>query len=79
MNSNTTQVIDGAGPITGLFVILLGIAVFIIWRSLNKQIKKVSPDLPGGPEDKRFAEDWSFTEEAIERGEDERGEDEPRV
>ena len=40
MNSNVSQVIDGAGPITGLFVLLLGVAVFFIWRSLNKQMKK---------------------------------------
>ena len=51
MNSNVSQVIDGAGPITGLFVLLLGVAVFLIWRSLNKQMKKVDATLPGGPED----------------------------
>ena len=51
MNSNVSQVIDGAGPITGLFVLLLGVAVFFIWRSLNKQMKKVDASLPGGPED----------------------------
>ena len=51
MNSNVSQVIDGAGPITGLFVLLLGVAVFFIWRSLNKQMKKVDAPLPGGPED----------------------------
>ena len=51
MNSNISQVIDGAGPITGLFVLLLGVAVFFIWRSLNKQMKKVDATLSGGPED----------------------------
>ena len=51
MNSKVSQVIDGAGPITGLFVLLLGVAVFFIWRSLNKQMKKVDATLPGGPED----------------------------
>ncbi len=51
MNSNVSQVIDGAGPITGLFVLLLRVAVFFIWRSLNKQMKKVDATLPGGPED----------------------------
>ena len=34
-----------------LFVLLLGVAVFFIWRSLNKQMKKVDATLPGGPED----------------------------
>ena len=51
MNSNVSQVIDGAGPITGLFVLLLGVAMFFIWRSLNKQMTKVDATLPGGPED----------------------------
>lgn len=73
MDSDLSQVIDGAGPITGLFVLLLGVAVFFIWRSLNKQIKKVNTNLPPGPEDERLAEDAHFTEEALERGEDESG------
>ena len=63
MNSNVSQVIDGAGPITGLFVLLLGVAVFFIWRSLNKQMKKVDATLPGGPEDtKHIATEQTGTE-----------------
>ena len=64
MNSNVSQVIDGAGPITGLFVLLLGVAVFFIWRSLNKQMKKVDATLPGGPEDtKHIATEQTETEQ----------------
>ena len=64
MNSNVSQVIDGAGPITGLFVLLLGVAVFLIWRSLNKQMKKVDATLPGGPEDtKHIATEQTGTEQ----------------
>lgn len=64
MNSNVSQVIDGAGPITGLFVLLLGVAVFFIWRSLNKQMKKVDATLPGGPEDtKHIATEQTGTEQ----------------
>ena len=64
MNSNVSQVIDGAGPITGLFVLLLGVAVFLIWRSLNKQMKKVDATLPGGPEDiKHIATEQTETEQ----------------
>lgn len=64
MNSNVSQVIDGAGPITGLFVLLLGVAVFFIWRSLNKQMKKVDATLSGGPEDtKHIATEQTGTEQ----------------
>lgn len=64
MNSNVSQVIDGAGPITGLFVLLLGVAVFFIWRSLNKQMKKVDATLPGGSEDiKHIATEQTGTEQ----------------
>ena len=64
MNSNVSQVIDGAGPITGLFVLLLGVAVFFIWRSLNKQMEKVDATLPGGPEDtKHIATEQTGTEQ----------------
>ena len=64
MNSNVSQVIDGAGPITGLFVLLLGVAVFLICRSLNKQMKKVDATLPGGPEDtKHIATEQTGTQQ----------------
>ena len=65
------SVIDKAGPIAGLFVLALGIALFFLFRSMNKQMKKISPDLPEGPDDKLQAEDRRLTEEAVERGEDE--------
>jgi hypothetical protein len=70
-STDLSQVVDGAGPITGLFVLLLGLAIFIIWRSMNRQIKKIDVDLPDGPQDRRIEEDREFTEEAVERGEDE--------
>lgn len=44
-----SAVIDGAGPIAGLFVILLGVALFFLWRSMNRQLRKIDPDLPDGP------------------------------
>ena len=72
-NSDLSQVIDGAGPIAGLFVLLLGIAVFLLWRNMNKQLKKVDANLPKGPEDEREAYDEELTEEAVKRGEDEQG------
>ena len=81
MNSNVSQVIDGAGPITGLFVLLLGVAVFFIWRSLNKQMKKVDATLPGGPEDSEsigteLSNDDRVPNSAKTRGEDDSTDDE---
>lgn len=67
-----SEVIDGAGPIAGLFVLLLGIAIYFLWRNMNKQLKKVDANLPLGPEDEREAYDHELTEEAIERGEDDK-------
>lgn len=78
MDSNVSQVIDGGLQVVGIIVLVLGIAVFLLWKSMNRQIKKINTDLPGGPEDKRLAEDEQFTEEAIVRGEDERDEDDQR-
>lgn len=72
-NPDLAQVIDGAGPIAGLFVLLLAIAVFLLWRNMNKQLKKVDANLSKGPEDEREAYDEELTEEAVKRGEDEQG------
>ena len=44
-----SSVIDGAGPIAGVFVILLGVALFLLWRSMNRQLRKIDPELPEGP------------------------------
>jgi len=36
-----TSVIDKAGPIALLFVVLLGIALYFLWKSMNRQLKRV--------------------------------------
>ena len=79
MNSNVSQVIDGGLQIVGIIVLILGIAVFFLWKSMNRQIKKISTNLPEGPQDERVAEDEKSTEEAVVRGEEERDEDEQRT
>jgi hypothetical protein len=61
-------VIDGAGPIAGLFMLLLGIAIFVIWKSMNRQLKKIDPNLPPGRADRRLMADEQYTEEAEARG-----------
>jgi hypothetical protein len=80
---NLSQLIDGAGPITGLVVLLVAGAMVLLWLSMNRQLKKVNPALPDGPEDRRQQADERYTEEAEERGADEqagndRGADEGR-
>ena len=68
--SQMAKLIDDAGPIAGLFVVVLGVALFFLWRSLNKQIKRISPDLPSGEHDLEQEADREYTEQAVERGED---------
>ena len=57
-DEDLSSVIDGAGPLAGLFVILLAVAVFIIWKSMNRQFKREQ------------AADRRYTEQAVERGEE---------
>lgn len=67
--SSLEVIIDRAGPIAGVFVLLLGGALFVLFRSMNKQMKRIDQNLPMGPEDERRAEDRALTENAIEEGE----------
>lgn len=69
--SKMEAVIDKAGPIAGLFVLVLGVAMFFLYRSMSKQMKKVSPSLPMGRDDMQQAEDRKRIAEAIEAGEGE--------
>jgi hypothetical protein len=63
------SLIDNALPIAGLFVLLLFVAVFLLWRSMNRQMKKIDPELPSGRDDREQAADRRLTQEALERGE----------
>ena len=60
--------INNALPIAGLFVLLLLIAMYFLWRSMRKQMGKISPDLPPGIDDRAQAADRQRTQDAIERG-----------
>lgn len=66
--SQMAKLIDDAGPIAGLFVLVLLIAMYFLWRSLNKQMKKIDPSLPAGEHDEEQAMDQKITEQAVERG-----------
>jgi hypothetical protein len=60
--------IDDAGPIAMAFIVALGIAMFFLFRSMSRQIKKIDPELPPGPQDVAEARDRELTAEALERG-----------
>jgi len=62
------SLIDDAGPIAGLFVLLLGIAIFILWRSMSKQLRKIDPTLPSDRDAREQALDRELTDEAVARG-----------
>ncbi len=63
------SLIDNALPIAGLFVLVLLVAIFFLWRSMSKQMKKIDPSLPDGPDDREQARDRALTREAVQRGE----------
>jgi hypothetical protein len=46
--TDLSTIIDGAGPIAGFFVLLLGIAIVLLWLNMNRQVKRIDPDLPRG-------------------------------
>lgn len=64
------RLISGALPIAGLFVVVLGIALFVLWKSMNKQMRKIDSALPEGADDREQALDRTLTEEAVARGEE---------
>lgn len=66
---DVSVLVDNALPIAGLFVAVLLGAVFLLWLSMRRQLKKINPDLPKGRDDEEQAADRAFTEEAVERGE----------
>lgn len=43
-----STIIDGAGPIAGLFVLLLAIAIVLLWLNMNRQVKRIDRTLPRG-------------------------------
>ena len=46
--SDLSTIIDGAAPIAGLFVLLVAIALVLLWLNMNRQMKRIDPDLPRG-------------------------------
>jgi len=62
--------IDKAGPVAFAFVMTLAVVLFFLGRSLLKQVKRVDPTLPLGPEDTQQAADRQLIQDAFARGAD---------
>jgi|AntAceMinimDraft_9_1070365.scaffolds.fasta_scaffold53701_2 hypothetical protein len=57
--SNLSETIAGAGPVAGFFVLLVGIALILLWLNMNRQMKRIDPDLPRGRGKVRIAQETS--------------------
>lgn len=68
------DLISGALPIAGLFILVLAIAILLLWLSMRRQMTKIDSTLPEGADDREQALDRRLTQEAVERGEQEAGE-----
>ena len=44
-----SALIDNAGPIAMLFVVLIAIALFFLFRSMKRQLKRVDENFPSEP------------------------------
>ena len=55
--SNLSETIAGAGPVAGFFVLLVGIALVLLWLNMNRQMKRIDPDLPRGRGEARIEQE----------------------
>jgi hypothetical protein len=62
-------IIDGAGPIAGLFVLLVGIALVLLWLNMNRQMKRINPELPKGKNELRVEQEFADISEDKESDE----------
>ncbi len=49
-----STLIDSAGPIAGIFVALVALALVLLWLNMNRQIKRIDPNLPRGRREVRI-------------------------
>ena len=71
--SNLSETIAGAGPIAGFFVLLVGIALVLLWLNMNRQMKRIDPDLPRGRREvhiEQEMDDVAQMEESVEQDPD---------
>ncbi len=62
------RLIDNAGPLAMAFLVVLGVAIWLLFRSMRKQLGRIDPDLPPGPKDLQQAADRQVILDAMERG-----------
>lgn len=74
---DVSVLIDNALPIAGLFVLVLLGAVFLLWLSMRRQLRKIDPSLPMDSAERTQELDRRLTERAVERGERSTVDDEP--
>lgn len=55
--SNLSETIAGAGPVAGFFVLLVGIALVLLWLNMNRQMKRIDPELPRGRSEVRIEQE----------------------
>ena len=64
-----STIIDGAGPIAGLFVLLVGIALVLLWLNMNRQMKRIDPNLPRSSGEVRITRELDGIAQMEERAE----------
>jgi hypothetical protein len=57
--ANLSETIAGAGPIAGFFVLLVGVALVLLWLNMNRQMKRIDPDLPRGRREVQIAQEMN--------------------
>lgn len=62
------KLIDNAGPLAMAFLVALGVAIWLLFRSLRRQLGRIDPELPPGPKDLEQARDRQVILDAMERG-----------
>lgn len=55
--SNLSTIIAGAGPVAGFFVLLIGISLIFLWLNMNRQMKRIDPNLPRGRREVQIAQE----------------------
>jgi hypothetical protein len=67
--ANLSETIAGAGPIAGFFVLLVGIALVLLWLNMNRQMKRIDPDLPRGRREAQIDQEMNDTAQMEESAE----------
>lgn len=67
--TNLSETIAGAGPIAGFTVLLVGIALVLLWLNMNRQMKRIDPNLPRGRSQVRIEQETNAVAQMEESAE----------